>query len=213
MSMDTPHGAAAGADLCRYLSACYYEPTPAFAEEKLFDSMQLAAAAIDPELAAAAQRLGQAFASTDLQTLLVDHTRLFMGPVQPLARPYGSFWLSGETPLMQASTLAVVDLYRQGGFDMDEAFMELPDHVAVELEFLYQLAFRRLQAQHAGAADDQAAFDALQARFVGQHLGAWIGPFTAAMRTGAETDFYRELAGLTQRVVDLQASSLEGGPP
>jgi TorA maturation chaperone TorD len=47
--------------------------------------------------------------------------------------------------------------------------------------------------------------DALRRRFLAGHLGAWVGPFSAAVKAGAETDFYRALAALTQRFVDLEA--------
>ena len=67
--------------------------------------MLAAAARIDPELAERARKLGEAFAAQDLQTLLVDYTRLFLGPVQPLARPYASFWLTAKTTLMQDATM------------------------------------------------------------------------------------------------------------
>ena len=40
MSDYAPDEATARQDLCRFLSACYYEPAPEFAEEKLFDSMR-----------------------------------------------------------------------------------------------------------------------------------------------------------------------------
>jgi TorA maturation chaperone TorD len=59
-------------------------------------------------------RLAAAFAEGDLQDLLVDYTRLFLGPVQPLARPYGSFWLEGETTLMQASSVDVLEAVPPG---------------------------------------------------------------------------------------------------
>jgi TorA maturation chaperone TorD len=196
--------AEARADLCRFLSGCYYEPGPEFTEENLFGSMLAAATLVDPELAAQARKLGEAFAADDTQTLLVDYTRLFLGPVQPLAKPYGSVWLTGEATLMQEATLAVLELYREGGFEIDEEFRELPDHVAVELEFLYLLLFKRNQARRSNAADDLAALTTLQQRFLSQHLGAWIGPFAAAVQTGAETAFYRELGAFTERFVRLE---------
>ena len=66
MSDFDPERGAARENLCRFLAACYYEPGPEFAEEKLFDSMRAAAAALDPDWAALAARLGAAFAATDL---------------------------------------------------------------------------------------------------------------------------------------------------
>lgn len=193
--------AQARADLCRFLSACFYEPGVEFTEERLFDSMLAAASCAAPELAAAAQRLGVAFAAQDLQSLLVDYTRLFLGPMQTLSSPYGSFWQTGEASLMQGSTLAVLDLYRQGGFDIEPDFHELPDHIAVELEFLYLLIHHHNQARRSGDGANEAETAALKQRFLAQHLGAWIGPFAAAVKAGAQTGFYRELGGLVEQFV------------
>ncbi|MDP3759236.1 MAG: molecular chaperone TorD family protein [Ramlibacter sp.] len=193
-------------DLCRFIAACYYEPGPEFVEEGLFDAMVTAAKRVDPELAALAAPLGEHFAAQDLETLLVDYTRLFLGPIEPLARPNGSFWLGGETRLMQDSTMAVQALYQKVGFDIDEAFHELPDHVAVELEFLYLTLFRRHEAQRAGDADGLRDLTRLQRRFLAQHLGAWIVPFTQAVKDGAQTAFYRDVAVLTERFVQMIAA-------
>ena len=96
---------------------------------------------------------------------------------------------------------AVLEIYSEGGFDIDEDFQELPDHVAVELEFLYLLTFTQNQARQAGDSDALAASEQLQQRFLDAHLGAWIGPFAAAVQAGAETPFYRVLATLTERFV------------
>lgn len=203
--------ALARADLCRYLSACYYEPTPMFAEERLFDSMHDAARRLDPGLADATRSLGEAYAAVDVQTLLVDYTRLFLGPVHPRALPYGSVWLGDGHTLMHESTADVLELYRAGGFALDEDFRDLPDHVAVELEFLYGLLLR---AEHARAAGDAAAAGELvrlQRRLLDDHLGRWIDRFTAAMHAGAETDFYRTLAQLTRHGVRASAAGTGGG--
>ncbi|MBI5258097.1 MAG: molecular chaperone TorD family protein [Burkholderiales bacterium] len=196
-----PARAQAQEDMCRYLAACFYEPEAAFAEERLFESLHAAALRHDPALADPACRLGEAFVADDPQTLLVDYTRLFLGPVQALARPYGSCWQTGEATLMQGETMAVLALYEQGGLELDEGFHELPDHVAVELEFLYLLLFQQHQAERAGDAQAAAAVRALMQRFLAEHLGAWVGPFTQAMHSGAQTAFYRELAVLTERFV------------
>jgi TorA maturation chaperone TorD len=196
---------AARADLCRLLAACYYEPGAELAEEKVFASMAVAAAQVDPDLAAGARRLGDAFHATDLQALLVDYTRLFIGPVAALARPYGSVWLGSADALMQDSTMAALQLYAEGGFGMDEGFREVPDHVAAELEFLYLLLFREAEARLNGDVEALAGIGDLRRRFLGEHLGRWVGAFAAAVRAGAQTEFYRGLAELTERFVALEA--------
>jgi TorA maturation chaperone TorD len=208
MSDYDPERGAARENLCRFLAACYYEPGPEFAEERLFDSMHAAAAVLDPAWAALATRLGAAFAATDPQALLVDYTRLFLGPVNALARPYGSVWLTGEASLMQDSSMAVLGIYREGGFDLAEDFRELPDHVAAELEFLYLLIFRENAAQRESDLDGLASTLKLRERFLAANLGAWIEPFTAAMESGAQTDYYRILADLTRRFVAAELRDL-----
>jgi TorA maturation chaperone TorD len=107
---------------------------------------------------------------------------------------------------MQDSTMAVTELYREGGFDVSDEFRDLPDHVAAELEFLYLLLFRSAQAAAVGDMEARTAATALRNRFLREHLGAWIEPFARAMRKGAETDFYRALADLTEAFVRREAA-------
>ena len=110
MTHDELEQGAVRADFCRFLAACYYEPGAEFAEEKLFDSMAGAAGRIDPDLAKGVRRLGEAFSAAPPEALLVDYTRLFLGPVDALAKPYGCVWMGTEKTLMQESTMAVVGL-------------------------------------------------------------------------------------------------------
>ena len=181
---ENPAQRLARADLCRFLAACYYEPGPEFVEEQLFDSMCAAAERLDPELAERARRLGKAFSDDYLDDLLVDYTRLFLGPVHALAQPYGCVWTNGETP--------VLPMYAEAGFEIDESFRDLPDHITAELEFLYVLIY-------------QGGPENLRKRFLQEQLGPWVRPFTQAVQAGAATAFYRELAALTERMVAQEA--------
>ena len=205
-----PDLALARQELCRFLAGCYYEPGPEFAEERLFDSIAAAAQRISPALGEHANRLAAAFASAQLQDLLVDYTRLFLGAPQALAKPYASVWLSGEPGLMQDSAIELQKLYAQGGFQIDESFRDLPDHVAVELEFLYLLNFQLNQAR---AADDNTAaqaFEVLRTAFLVGHLGRWLGGFILAVHDNAQSDFYRELAEFTELFVRLEGGRQDG---
>jgi TorA maturation chaperone TorD len=191
--------AAAREILCRFLAACYYEPGPEFVEEKLFDSILAVASCIDADLKAHAKRLGAAFFAERAEDLLVDYTQLFLGPNNIAAKPYGSVWLEREHGVMQDSTMAVQELYAEGGFDIAEDFHELPDHIAVELEFLYLLLHDENEALRAGDPAELARVRDLRKRFLRSHLGAWVGPFTEAVTAGARCGFYRELAAMSQR--------------
>jgi TorA maturation chaperone TorD len=200
--------ATAREDLCRFLAACYYEPDAVLAEEKVFESMAAAAQRLDPELAATARRLGEAFAAQELQALLVDYTRLFLGPPSPLVAPYGSTWLGGDGTVMPESAVALEGLYGEAGFEIDEELGETPDHVAVELEFLYLLTFKQNEARRAGEEVAIAGWDQLHDLFLRGHVGAWISRFAAAVRDQAETAFYRELADLTVRFLRTEVERL-----
>jgi TorA maturation chaperone TorD len=202
---------AARADLCRLLAACHYEPGPEWGQERVFDAMADAGALIDAGIEACARRLGEAFAAADLQALLVDYTRLFLAPGGALARPYGSVWLGDGATLMQDSTLQVVALYAEAGFEVDEGFRDLPDHVAAELEFLYALLFRQAAALRSGDAAGAAQAVAQRSRFMREHLGRWGGRFAEAVREGAESDFYRTLGELTGRFLRLEGQALNAG--
>jgi TorA maturation chaperone TorD len=195
-------------DFSRLLAACYYQPDAHLAEEDVFGSLTRAAERLDQLLVEKARRLGEAFASESPDTLLLDYSRLFLGPFDILAKPYGSVWMEGEKVVMGDSTMAVLDLYREGGFDLDENFREMPDHIAAELEFLYLLNFQESEARRGGDSEGLKKAADLKRRFLTSHLGNWVGPFTEAMKAGAATAFYKTLAELTELFV--QAEMREG---
>jgi TorA maturation chaperone TorD len=188
----------------RLLAACYYQPEAHLAEEDVFGALARAAAQIDPALVAGVRRLADGFAAETLQDLLLDYTRLFLGPMNILAKPYGSVWLEGEKVVMGDSTMAVLDLYREGGFELDENFREVPDHIAAELEFLYLLNFQACEARRSGDGEGWTKAANLKARFLRNHLGSWVVPFTEAMQAGATTDFYQALAELTNEFIQAE---------
>lgn len=204
---------AAREDLCRLLAACYYQPEAEFGTEGMFSTLHHAASQLDPGLAEAATRLSSAFKSTPIDELLLDYTRLFLGPTEILAQPYGSVWLEGQKQLLGETTLAVVELYREGGFDIDSEFREVPDHVAAELEFLYLLIFRQNEAIRAADAARLASVTDLERRFLAEHLGEWAGPFAQAIRAGAQSAFYGALADLTAAFVAAEVARTASAQP
>ena len=194
--------AAARADLCRLLAACYYQPGPEFTEEGVFQLMRAAAESVDADLAGRVGRLAEAFVAQPSEPLQVDYTRLFLSPNGAPAAPYESVWIGGKDPvLVREATQRVVDFYAEAGFEIDEQFRDLPDHMAAELECLYALIFREARARSSGDVTEELAATGLRLRFVRLHLGRWTVPFTGAIRAAAETDFYRILAEVTERFV------------
>lgn len=188
----------ARSDAYRLLSAGYYEPEDAFLEEEVFDQLKTAMSQVSADQLSDVVAMDDGFRNTGIDALMLDYTRLFLGPANILAKPYGSIYLEDEKTVMGDTTMRALALYREGGFEIADDFREVPDHVALELEFLHLLSFR---LGHAEAEDERARFAALKRRFLTEHLGYWVGKLAQAMREGAETDFYKRLADVTERFV------------
>lgn len=210
MPLDDPDRAAARENLCRLLAACHYQPEAAFLEEGVFANLAQAATTLGPELATAAAPLDAAFRAEGLEPLLVEYTRLFLGPVEAVARPYGSVWLTKEKTLMQPVSHEVAAIYEEGGFELAEAFTDLPDHVVAELEFLYVLLFKENRARRDGDVS-LASVLALKSRFLREHLGAWTPAFCGAVEKGSTSPFYRGLAALTRAFVAAEVARAAQG--
>jgi len=86
-------------------------------------------------------------------------------PVDTRAKPYGSV-CSTTMPADGDSTMAVLQHYEDGGFEVDEGFRDLPDHIAVELEFLYVLLFRLADASMRGDEVTLRGADTMRRRFL-----------------------------------------------
>jgi putative dimethyl sulfoxide reductase chaperone len=100
----------------------------------------------------------------------------------------------------------------EAGLEVDEGFRDLPDHIAAELELLYALLFREARAAMTRDEAEGATAADRRRRFVAMHLGCWVGEFAAAVRSGAETAYFRRLADLTVKFVAMEGRGLERLP-
>lgn len=135
----------------------------------------------------------------DIESLRVEYAKLFVGPFEVLAPPYGSVYLDNSERVMTDSTMDVMDRYREVGLDTD--IDEPADHVAAELEFMYVLLVREIEAISKSNHDDAVEYLRRQQDFLNRHLGRWIADFTDEVTDYAETDFYRTLARETESFV------------
>ena len=148
---------------------------------------------------------GQALASMGAEdarlVLEVDYNRLFVGPGVLLAVPYESFYRSapdenGRGTICGPEMLAVKDFYGRFGTAMPDHFVEYPDHVALELEFLSLLAQEEATCWERGDSEGARVFQKGAAEFRRDHLGVWAHRFADDVKAGAETDLYPALADL-----------------
>ena len=201
MPASNPAVIAYKADVYRLLSACYYQPEDAFFEEAVYTQLATALKQCAPDLAPLAEQLDEAARRDGVETLLLDYSRLFLGPFEIPAKPYGSIYLEGEDVVMGDSTINAKSYYQAADFEIADDFREVPDHVAVELEFLYLLSFRQ---SHSAKDASEKDWGKLEQQFLTEHLGRWAGPFTEKIGKHAGTDFYRLLGELTQAFITRQ---------
>ena len=197
-------------DSYRLLSACYYRPQKAFLEENVFENLRAAFQSICREAGEYAQALNVSFLQESEQDLLVDYARLFVGPYELLAPPYGSVYLERKKEVMGESTVAVQRIYEAVGLRVDKDFHELPDHITVELEFMYYLVHEELRAYGQADCDGVRNILGQQEMFLKSHLGAWVLAFTEKVQQGCETSFYRNLARCTSLFVKGDMQYLAG---
>ena len=138
----------------------------------------------------------------DLEELKIDFARLFVGPYSLLAPPYGSIYLERERKIMGDSTLDLLETYRNAGVDLSDNFRDAPDHIAAELEFMYFLIFKEIQALENSDVDTTIDYLEKQRAFLREHLGAWVFDFADIIEKKAETDFYKNLARATRAFIE-----------
>ena len=86
----------------------------------------------------------------ELDSLAQEYTQLFLGPGKHVS-PHESVQLeNGSGRLWGPETGVVKRFIEAAGFDYQEAFHDLPDHISIELEFLGQLASREAEALNSG---------------------------------------------------------------
>lgn len=136
-----------------------------------------------------------------LERLLVDYSQLFVGPYSLAAPPYGSVYLDTERKVMGDSTLDVQARYARYGIDVGEDFMDMPDHIAAELEFMYFLIYREIDCLQSSQYKQACDFLFEQNLFINDHLYAWIPAFSDLVGEYSDTEFYANLALSTHRYI------------
>ena len=166
---------------------------------------------IDSNLFSDSDKMAAAFSHKDwLARLLVDYSQLFVGPYSLAAPPYGSVYLDTERKVMGNSTVDAKARYTRYGIDVDESFMDMPDHIVAELEFMYFLIYREIDCLQSSHYEQACHFLFEQNLFVNDHLNAWIPEFSDLVGRYSDTGFYSNLAFTTQRFIKWDLEYLSG---
>jgi TorA maturation chaperone TorD len=186
----------------RFLATVFHEsPAAAFisslATQGLIAEWPLSAATKETQ---AGLPLMEAFCAAWIESMLpdleADFNRLFVGPGQPLAPPWESYYLSRDHLLFQAQTLAVRKVYRQFGLEVPGIEHEPDDSLGLELYFMAVLCARRSSALKAGQDGAQIEILLAQREFLASHILAWVPQCLGQVIESARFDYYRAAAYL-----------------
>lgn len=182
-------------DCYRLLAACFYPPQKEkFLQEDLFGALSASLEKACPDAMRFSEEMGEVLRRSSGEELAVDYAKLFVGPFELKAPPYGSLYLDQGHRLMGDSTMEVIQAYQKMGLSIDDEFTELPDHIAVELEFMYYLVYREVAHFDCSCTEAGQRHMKAQQEFLGEFLLPWIPPFCERIGQGTETAFYRALA-------------------
>ncbi len=181
----------------RMLSDCYFLPDPGLSEK--LKNLELNMADVCEPAAQWVQSMRKELkVGADIEPLKVDFAKLFIGPFTLFAAPYGSVYLDEERKVMGDSTLDVKNRYRDAGLDTAKNFKDAPDHISAELEFMYYLIFKEIEAFSRADVETAMNFVQKQKFFLEDHLMAWVPEFARSIIEYAENPFYRNLAKATE---------------
>ena len=179
----------------KLLAACFYQPQKeAFIQEEFFKNLAMVLKDVSPDAAAHVPAMEKAFLNYSNEDLLIDYAKLFVGPNELIAPPYGSVYMDDGRRTMGDSTLEAIKIYKDEGLAIDENFKELPDHIAVELEFMYYLIFKETEALEKSETDKALDFIKTQELFLDKFLARWVKPFCDKIKAGTDNEFYNSLA-------------------
>ena len=196
----------------RFLAACFYLPKKeSLVAERLLANLTQNLQDICPAAAQYSQKMEESFDTYTEEELTVEYSRLFVGPFGLKAPPYGSIYLDNERTVMGPSTMETIRFYEEEGLARDESFNELPDHIAVELEFMYFLIFREAEALQKGESGRAEVYRQKQEDFRSRFLDKWVPPFCGNMKEGTDNCFYLALADCLYTLISLASAPEASG--
>ncbi len=125
------------------------------------------------------------------EELAVEFARLFVGPKNPPAVPYSSFYLSESRTLMTDETVTVRKRYLEAGMAVRNLYSIPDDHIGIELEFVCDLTGRTIRLFEEGQQEEASRLFEIRGDFIRKHMVLWVPLFVEKVIGSAGDDFYR----------------------
>ncbi len=198
------------ADIFKLLAACFYKPEKEILiENDLPGTLASLVKDVSGETYRGALQMKEAVKKYSIEELQVEYTRLFIGPFGVAVPPYGSYYLEKTGEVMGETTREVMQLYRKAGLAIDKEFTELPDHIAVELEFAYYLVTTINNPDVRDSENKYGILHALYTQFYSLYFIPFISAFSNRLLQETDNDFYLGLVICLREISDY--ANLSGG--
>jgi putative dimethyl sulfoxide reductase chaperone len=125
----------------------------------------------------------------------MDFTNLFLMHLVP----YESFYTRDDQMIESGGDNPVLELYNELDFtvELDKARVVSPDHIGVELEFMYMLCVATLNALQSDDKDSLCELIQVQRAFLKEHLLEWTPLFLINAKRESRTPLYHDGTELT----------------
>lgn len=147
-----------------------------------------------------------------LDDLTCEYARLFIGPGKHIS-PHESVHhkLDGGDwgKLWGASTTAVRNFIKSAGMTYLDNFTGMPDHIAVEFEFMKQLTSQEVEARQEKDKEQIAYFLSMEKKFLKEHIGCWVPGFCEKILAETGNLFYQRIAFLTKEFIEFELQAMD----
>ena len=123
----------------------------------------------------------------DPDAFILAYSKLFLGPFEILSPPYASIYLEPDQKLMGEISGMVAREYSDAGLAPGTGPNEVPDHVALEWEFMYFLTYKF-------STTEDEDWLVRRDRFFTKHMRTWLPQFSEQIISAGVHDFYISLA-------------------
>jgi TorA maturation chaperone TorD len=190
-------------DCYRFFAACFYLPQKeVFTQENLLEDLTMSLKKVCPEAAQFSLKMITALTNYSNEDVSVEYAKLFVGPFELKAPPYGSVYLDKGGRVMGDSTMEVIKAYQEQGLSIDDEFKEVPDHISAELEFMYYLIYKEVEALKRGEKKKALKWIEPQEAFFNTFLMPWVPAFCVRIKQGTDNEFYKSLADCFSSFID-----------
>lgn len=185
-------------------SALFCQPDKAvIGDVNIFKRLEQASQFCYPNSSNQVKELKSAADSFSDTELLIEYARLFIGPFKTFAPPYSSVYLGSKNTVYSEETIWVMQFYKKTGLDFDRDIHDLPDHIAVEFEFIYYMIYNEVSQFEENNIEKAKFYHTSQSEFANEHLRKWVPLFCAKIIEETKNGYYQFLAESLHSLIEV----------